>query len=312
MGAEYMDDIKAQERRSLRTTAFCAVAFSTVAITACMLTFPMVFHYVQTLEAEVQSELDYCRSRSRDMWKEVAEIHGAAEHGSAEGLANALTMIKTADPIMDIGPLRKKRQSYVEGACCTCHQGSAGAPGVAGVDGVDGFPGDDGAPGEPGRPAELNYNPLDLIPPQCPCEADPGPQGNAGTKGPTGPPGSPGPDGENGQPGPAGPPGPQGPPGPPGSAGQPGPNGPPGTTVDEVGPPGQPGAPGSPGRPGQPGSAGDPGVAGAPGPQGEPGGPGNNGAPGADGNPGADGAPGEPGPKGSCEQCPPPRLAPGY
>lgn len=39
---------------SLKPIAFAAVVFSTVAVTACLLTFPMVFHYVQTLQATVQ------------------------------------------------------------------------------------------------------------------------------------------------------------------------------------------------------------------------------------------------------------------
>lgn len=39
---------------SLRPVAFLAVVFSTVAVTACLITFPLVFQYVQTLQATVQ------------------------------------------------------------------------------------------------------------------------------------------------------------------------------------------------------------------------------------------------------------------
>lgn len=116
-------------------------------------------------------------------------------------------MLKASDPEADIEPFRhlKKRQSYLSaGSCCTCHQGPPGSPGRPGVDGADGCPGDDGIPGENGPPATLNYDPHSLIPPQCPCEADPGPQGNAGPKGP---PGQPGPNGGVGQPGGDGKPG---------------------------------------------------------------------------------------------------------
>jgi len=59
---------------SSRVIAFAAIVFSTVAITGCLLTFPLVFHYVQTLEASVQVELDFCKSRSRDMWREMLDI----------------------------------------------------------------------------------------------------------------------------------------------------------------------------------------------------------------------------------------------
>lgn len=39
---------------SLRGVAFTAVVFSTVAVSACLLSFPLVFHYIQTLQATVQ------------------------------------------------------------------------------------------------------------------------------------------------------------------------------------------------------------------------------------------------------------------
>lgn len=59
---KFSDDPKSGERpASLRSVAFCAVVFSTVAITAAVISIPMVFHYVQTLQANVQNELDYCK-----------------------------------------------------------------------------------------------------------------------------------------------------------------------------------------------------------------------------------------------------------
>ncbi|KAH7670026.1 Protein COL-48, partial [Aphelenchoides avenae] len=63
-----------RKRGSLRIVAFVAVVFSTVAITACLITFPLVFHYVQTLQAAVQGEVEYCKSRSKDMWKEMVDV----------------------------------------------------------------------------------------------------------------------------------------------------------------------------------------------------------------------------------------------
>jgi len=62
---------RATRKGTHRTVAFLAVVFSTVAMTACLLSFPLVFHYVQTLQAAVQVEVEYCKSRSRDMWREM-------------------------------------------------------------------------------------------------------------------------------------------------------------------------------------------------------------------------------------------------
>ncbi len=69
---------KMEGKSSLRSTAFAAVVFSTVAVTACLVTFPMVFHYVQTLQATVQGEVEYCKARSKDMWREMLEIQHSA------------------------------------------------------------------------------------------------------------------------------------------------------------------------------------------------------------------------------------------
>jgi len=52
-----------KQQSSSRMVAFTAIVFSTVAITGCLLAFPLVFHYVQTLEASVQIELDFCKVR---------------------------------------------------------------------------------------------------------------------------------------------------------------------------------------------------------------------------------------------------------
>lgn len=48
---------------SLKAVAFGAVVFSTVAVTACLITFPLVFQYVQTLQATVQAEVEFCKVR---------------------------------------------------------------------------------------------------------------------------------------------------------------------------------------------------------------------------------------------------------
>ncbi|KAI6230811.1 Col-cuticle-N domain-containing protein [Aphelenchoides fujianensis] len=89
-----------QQKQSLRPVAFAATVFSTVAITACLITFPLILHYVQTLESNVQLDLDFLQgefkrkessfqvarrlqTRSRDMWKEAFEIRTGNSRDSA-------------------------------------------------------------------------------------------------------------------------------------------------------------------------------------------------------------------------------------
>lgn len=48
-------------KRSLRNVAFCAVAFSTVAVLACVITLPLVYNYVQSVQSFMQSEVDFCK-----------------------------------------------------------------------------------------------------------------------------------------------------------------------------------------------------------------------------------------------------------
>jgi len=300
---EQMEKSKVDPNPSLRVIAFIAVVFSTVAVTACLLTFPLVFHYVQTLQASVQGEVEFCKSRSRDMWKEMLDIHQGNGGSPSEGPETPFSAF-----------MRVARQApHTEtGSCCTCQRGPPGPAGEPGKDAADGQPGKDGDKGGPGKDAGKEEKLLP-IPPQCECQAKPGPAGPVGPKGADGPPGEAGKVGGDGQPGPQGPPGPPGPPGAnglagpvgaPGEAGKlsPGPKGPAGAP----GPAGKAGAPGTPGKAGEPGKDGAPGAAGPTGDAGAPGGPGKVGAPGAPGDAG------KAGPPGSCEHCPPARLAPGY
>lgn len=301
---EQMEKSKVDPNPSLRLVAFIAVVFSTVAVTACLLTFPLVFHYVQTLQASVQGEVEFCKSRSRDMWKEMLDIHQGGGVASSEG---------PETPFSAFMRVARQTGAHTEvGACCTCQRGPPGQAGEPGKDGNDGQPGKDGDKGAPGKDAGKEEKLLP-IPPQCECQAKPGPSGPVGPKGSDGPPGDAGKPGGDGQPGPQGPPGPPGPPGANGNNGPPGPPGEPGRlTPGPKGPAGPAGQPGKAGNPGNPGKAGEPGKDGTPGPAGPPGEPGTPGGPGKAGAPGPNGDPGKQGPPGSCEHCPPARLAPGY
>lgn len=297
-----------ERSKQLRLVAFGAVVLSTVAVTACMITFPMVFHYVQTLQADIDSEIGFCKSRTRDLYQEIVAMEQASPEPNVAQYADALTQLKEVDPATEFRPI-VKRQAFFE--CCTCHRGPSGAAGAPGRNGRDGNHGAMGRPGNNGRDA-VSSVPQNVFPPQCPCEASPG---QGGPPGPKGPPGNSGPAGDSGNPGqdgPAGSPGPGGPPGPGGRPGNKGAPGPPGNASNQAGNPGAPGQPGRPGGPGQPGGAGNPGGDGRPGPPGQPGRPGGPGRDGNNGTPGQPGSPGNPGPNGPCDHCPAARLAPGY
>jgi len=315
------------QESSSRTIAFAAIVFSTVAVTGCLLVFPMVFRYVQTLEASVQVEIDFCKQRTRDVWREMLDIQsvngGDANSGrlikalnnlrSRRGASGAAASLKYWASKIEKDDAQANPPGLIVTPCCTCHRGPAGPGGLAGADGHDGVDGFAGEPGDRGPAAGPAKELVPITPEMCPCVGPPGDNGGAGAKGGDGPPGDGGPPGADGKPGDQGP---RGPPGPPGPGGAPGDKGPPGEagkqSIPKVGPPGPPGPNGKPGgpgaaaKPGEAGKDGAPGAAGAPGDAGAPGGAGKNGAPGGPGEPG------KAGPPGACDHCPPARLAPGY
>jgi len=328
-----------KQQSSSRMVAFTAIVFSTVAVTGCLLAFPLVFHFIQILDASIQSDLDFCQTRSRDMWNEMMDIHIAGGQHDSARVARAMVLSKEnemrmkrfadksqslkfwADRIAKDQPEPREnkpvanpsaaQQSY--GGCCTCHRGPAGPPGPPGRDGADGGNGSPGQPGERGEPAPSDRSLLDFYPKQCPCEGAPqGDQGPAGPRGADGQAGAAGAPGGDGQPGG---PGPRGPPGENGRAGQNGQKGPTGDAGRGTSRAGAPGAPGGPGRTGAAGAPGQTGPAGKDGQPGSAGGPGDIGAAGANGRPGgpgSDGNQGLQGDPGTCTHCPPARLAPGY
>jgi hypothetical protein len=59
-----------------------------VAISCCLILFPLILHYIQTLEAGVQQDLDFCKSRARDMWREMFEVRTNGRSEAASRLAN--------------------------------------------------------------------------------------------------------------------------------------------------------------------------------------------------------------------------------
>lgn len=307
-----------QERQAerLRRNAFCGVALATFATLCTMVAVPLVYSRVQRAETIMFNELEFCRSRSSNIWREVTRTQALSAVNPSQRVARQAGGYGYAQvnssPNYQHAATSGFGQAQSGGGCCGCGVSAAGPPGPAGP---DGSPGPDGRPGTPGRPGPDGNVPAGTHVAIEPCQecapAQAGPEGPAGGRGP---PGRPGEDGRPGRSG-SGSPGPMGPPGPTGTPGAPGNDGAPGQPGEVRDVPGPVGAPGPAGPSGSPGSPGAPGNDGAPGQPGGPGEPGDSGAPGADGRPGGPGPSGSPGAnggQGQCSHCPPPRTAPGY
>uniref|UniRef100_A0A1I7ZFC6 Col_cuticle_N domain-containing protein n=1 Tax=Steinernema glaseri TaxID=37863 RepID=A0A1I7ZFC6_9BILA len=260
-----------------------------------------------TSTTQRQNEIDFCKLRSVNVWKEVAATQVMKKYAGGR----TRRQVGYDSPV----DAAVHSESVVEPKCCGCGVSPPGPPGPPGADGKDGFDGPQGEDGSSALSIDLPTTTTqrqEPCPQQCP-EAPAGPPGRRGPKGSPGRPGAPGIDGRGSARGPPGRPGVVGPPGEPGVPGRKGAPGIPGKVVEKLdgpsGPRGAPGPQGAPGLPGQPGSPGKNGLRGPPGPSGDRG---RDGIPGKPGDGGKRGADGEAGPSGGCDHCPPPRTAPGY
>ncbi|VDD95529.1 unnamed protein product, partial [Enterobius vermicularis] len=150
------------QRSSLKPFAFAAVVFSTFAISSVLIMFPLIMTHIQTLESTLQGDIDFCKSRARDLWTEVMEIKANGKSNS-ERLGRLMMSYKELqkrdtlsdfwnrklrdegyDVIVDGTVRRMESSEGVGGSCCTCNRGP---PGPRGPPGTDGLPGSDGTPG---------------------------------------------------------------------------------------------------------------------------------------------------------------------
>ncbi|VIO99774.1 Cuticle collagen 40, putative [Brugia malayi] len=302
-------DIKLQqEANCLRRIAFCGVTMSTVATLLCVISVPMFYNYLQQMQSVMIDQIEFCRSRSDHIWREIIRTQYHAK------LIGTLRLKRSGVANFDVDDVLRKQNKYdAIMACCGCGISPPGLPGPPGLDGRDGA---DGKRGEPGKdaPDAAIIEPHNIPLEWC-FDCEDGPPGAAGKPGPKGPPGRPGQAGfpaEGGRRGPPGPPGLIGPPGTPGVPGIKGPPGIPGRVIVKEQPRGPPGFVGQPGLPGRPGFRGFPGAPGRIGPPGQRGNAGKDGTPGKPGIPGSLGPAGTYGTTGSCDHCPQPRTAPGY
>jgi hypothetical protein len=61
--------------RHFRRVAFIAVALSTVTMLGCIVVMPLSYQYIQRVHSSVTNDIDFCRSRNRDLWSEVVTVH---------------------------------------------------------------------------------------------------------------------------------------------------------------------------------------------------------------------------------------------
>ena len=60
-----------READSLKWLAFVGVALATVATLVCVISVPMLYSYLQHIQSVMQNEVDFCKSRSGNIWREV-------------------------------------------------------------------------------------------------------------------------------------------------------------------------------------------------------------------------------------------------
>ena len=129
------------KKRSLRLVAFCSVAFSTVSVLACIVTLPIVYNHVQSVQSYMQNEVDFCKTRSRDMWREMVQVQAATGLPvvGAQGKQNRTRrQVAAGYGAESVGSPPGTAGNPTGGSCCTCQSGAPGPPGPPGRDGRPG------------------------------------------------------------------------------------------------------------------------------------------------------------------------------
>uniref|UniRef100_A0A915DSQ6 Nematode cuticle collagen N-terminal domain-containing protein n=1 Tax=Ditylenchus dipsaci TaxID=166011 RepID=A0A915DSQ6_9BILA len=295
-----------QDLRHFRRVAFVAVALSTVTMLACVVLLPISYQYIQRVQSSITSDIEFCRSRNRDLWSEVVTVqHGKGQHNHAERLKRSTGESRNGRWLF--GHFIQNNDGARQDSAFASHsqfsreirrqQPYGGTAPEAAASGAAGYGGGADSGAAPTSPAQTSKAPAGAGadggagPGYGPTGGSSGKDaGAAGGKeddccacqiGPPGPPGEPGHDGIDGKDGKAGTDGQPGQDSPAVSSNTPcvrdcppGPAGPPGSPGDK-GPKGYPGEQGEPGSPGKPGPKGPAGKQGPLGPQGLPGRPGD-------------------------------------
>ena len=107
----------------MRKFVFIGVSIAAMTSILSSIAIPLTYSHVQYLQSVMESEVDFCKKRTTNIWKEVSRTQAG----------------------VSISTERSKRQTP---SCCGCGVSPPGLPGAPGADGKDGG---DGEPGEPGN-----------------------------------------------------------------------------------------------------------------------------------------------------------------
>ncbi len=145
---EKMDNCKSkqQEADNLRLIAFFGVALSTTATLICVISVPMLYSnqififyiciisildYMQHVQAVMQNEVDFCKSRSGNIWREVTRTQVLSKVGGGRIRRDVDRDGGSSFAIEG----RFERQAGGGGGCCGCGVSGPGLPGAPGPDG---------------------------------------------------------------------------------------------------------------------------------------------------------------------------------
>ncbi|KAL3081459.1 hypothetical protein niasHS_011703 [Heterodera schachtii] len=100
--SDYDKQNQRREAESLRTLAFFGVCLATVATMVCVVTVPLAYQHFQQLGTQMQNEVDFCKLRSGNIWREVTRTQAFAQTtGGVRHVRAAVT-----------GKGRRARQGY--------------------------------------------------------------------------------------------------------------------------------------------------------------------------------------------------------
>uniref|UniRef100_A0A0R3RM75 Col_cuticle_N domain-containing protein n=1 Tax=Elaeophora elaphi TaxID=1147741 RepID=A0A0R3RM75_9BILA len=136
-----------QECRNLKLVAFVGVAMSTVATLVCVISVPLLYNYLQHMHSVMQSEVDFCKSRSSNIWREVTRTQMFATTGGGVRQVRQAGIGHSSIGFVSGAP------ASPSGECCGCGVSPPGPPGPPGDDGSDGPDGESGLPGKDGPDA---------------------------------------------------------------------------------------------------------------------------------------------------------------
>lgn len=75
MDWKMMKDLEENEYRQMRRIAFLAIVVSTVAVISTVITLPMLYSFIQTLENHLLIETDFCKVKILLIKKQFLHLH---------------------------------------------------------------------------------------------------------------------------------------------------------------------------------------------------------------------------------------------